>query len=172
MKLNSIMVPTDFSQTSDVALSYASALAAETGATLSIVHVDEGTPAYLAGYGGFASVPDVPDSLEREIRRSLDSTKPTRDGVSVKRHYLTGSAVSEIVDFADREKIDLIALGTHGRSGLSRVLMGSIAEGVLRKASCPVLTVKSPMKLDVSSEASKESSQSPIRPSMSKFSHH
>ena len=172
MKLNSIMCPTDFSKSSDAALGYASALAAETGATLHIVHVAEKTPAYLAGYGGFTYVPDVPDSIEREMRNKLDKTNATRSDVVVKRHFLTGSAVPEIVEFANREKTDLIILGTHGRTGISRVLMGSIAEGVLRKAPCPVLTVKSPVKLQEGTNVSGEPSPRHIRPAMSKFSQH
>ena len=173
MKLKSILCPTDFSISSNAALlGYASALAAETGATLFIVHVAEDSQAYLAGYGSFAFADDVSDSLEREMRKQLEDTEPKRDGVRVQRHYLVGTAVPQIVEFADREDVDLIVMGTHGRTGLSRMLMGSIAEGVLRKASCPVLTVKSPMKRDESMKASKESSQRPIRPSMSKFSQH
>ena len=172
MKLKLILCPIDFSVSSNAALGYASALAAETGATLFIVHVAEDTQAYLAGYGSFAFADNVSDSLEREMRKQLDDTKPTREGVRVQRRYLSGTAVTQIVEFADRENVDLIVMGTHGRTGLSRILMGSIAEGVLRKASCPVLTVKSPLKSHERVEASEDSSQSPIRPAMSKFSQH
>ena len=59
--------------------------------------------------------------------------------------FLTGFAEEEIVGLADRENVDLIVMGSHGRTGLYRMLMGSIAEGVLRKAHCPVLIVKQPM---------------------------
>ncbi len=172
MRIKSILCPTDFSHSSNAALGYASALAAETGATLFIVHAAEDTQSYLGGYGSFAYAEDVPDSLEQVMRKQLENIKPTREGVRVQRHYLTGAAVSQIVEFAEREKVDLIVMGTHGRTGLSRMLMGSIAEGVLRKASCPVLTVKSPIKHGDSKETSKKSNQTPISPAMSRFSQH
>ncbi len=170
MKLTSIMFPTDFSESSDSALGYASVLAAETGATLHIVHVADDSPAYFAGYGGFANVPDLPSVIEKEMRAKLEQVKPSQTGVKVQRHYLTGAPDSEIAAFADREKVDLIIMGTHGRTGVSRVLMGSVAEGVLRKAACPVLTVKSPIELEENEpEESKGRGYSPPR---TKFSLH
>ncbi len=172
MKLNSIMFPTDFSESSDAALSYASVLAAETGATLHIVHVADDSPAYLAGYGGLAYVPEFPAQLENEMRGRLDEVKPTRPGIDVQRHYVTGNEVNEIVAFADREKVELIVMGTHGRTGVSRVLLGSVAEGVLRRAACPVLTVKSPMELDEEDEATETSQPRSHSPPRTKFSLH
>ncbi|MDC0936223.1 universal stress protein [Pirellulales bacterium] len=172
MKLNSILFPTDFSESSDAALGYASALAAENGATLYIVHVADDSPAYFAGYAGFSFVPDVPATLEREMRSMLDDVKPSRAGVNLQRRYLRGAAVSEIVAFADREKVDLIVMGTHGRTGISRVLMGSIAEGVLRKATCPVLTVKTPMELEEDEEVKEEPGQKQELHPRTKFSLH
>jgi nucleotide-binding universal stress UspA family protein len=64
--------------------------------------------------------------------------------VAYEHHYLRGSPVVEILNFAEDENIDLIVMASHGRTGLSRLLMGSIAEGVMRKARCPVLIVKQP----------------------------
>jgi len=148
MKLNAILLPTDFSKSSAAALDYASTLAAETGATLHLVHVADDSPAYLAGYGGYEYPADFPTKLKQEIESRLEEVEPSRAGVDMQRHYLTGTAVSEIVDFADREQIDLIVMGTHGRTGLSRILMGSIAEGVLRQADCPVLTIKQPIEVE------------------------
>ena len=172
MKLNAIMLPTDFSESSDAALDYASALAAETGATLYIVHVADDTPAYVAGYGGFAYAPDVSSAIEREMRERLEEVQPSRLNIDVDRRYLTGAAVAQIVDFADRENVDLIVMGTHGRTGVSRVLMGSIAEGVLRKAQCPVLTVKSPVKLEDDEETAEDTSQDEYSTPRTKFSLH
>ena len=140
MNVQSILFPADFSKSSAAALQYASSLAKETGAKLHIVHVGDESTAYLAGYGGFAQVPDLP----KQNRAALAETKPTVPDVDYETHYLSGIADREIVDFADRENVDLIVMGTHGRTGMSRLLMGSVAEGVLRRANCPVLTVKQP----------------------------
>ncbi len=172
MKLNSIMFPTDFSESSDAALGYASVLAAETGATLHIVHVADDSAAYMAGYGGLAYVPEFPAELEKEMRGRLDEVKPSKPGVDVKRHYVTGNEVNEIVAFADREQVELIVMGTHGRTGVSRVLLGSVAEGVLRRAACPVLTVKSPMELDDEDETTETSRPRSHSPPRTRFSLH
>jgi nucleotide-binding universal stress UspA family protein len=71
---------------------------------------------------------------------------PSIPGVNYERECLTGNPVVEIRKFAEGHNIDLIVMGSHGRTGLSRLLMGSIAEGVMRKARCPVLIVKQPHK--------------------------
>lgn len=145
MNINKILFPTDFSDSSKAALGYASTLAAETGATLYIAHVFDNTPTYLAGYGGVGAVPDFSQEIAKENRALLEQVKPTKKGVEYVHEFVEGTPVHQLVALADREKIDLIVMGTHGRTGLSRLLMGSIAEGVLREANCPVLTVKQPM---------------------------
>jgi nucleotide-binding universal stress UspA family protein len=79
---------------------------------------------------------DIVDQLERIV--------PTEARVPYEHHYLRGSPVTEILNLAEVENVDLIVMGSHGRTGLSRLLMGSIAEGVMRQAKCPVLVVKQP----------------------------
>jgi nucleotide-binding universal stress UspA family protein len=69
---------------------------------------------------------------------------PKNKTVAYEHYYFKGSPVNEIVEFAERENVDLIVMASHGRTGLSRLLMGSIAEGVMRKAPCPVLIVRQP----------------------------
>jgi len=156
MNAKKILFPTDFSESSDAALGYASSLAAETGAILYIVHVGNETTAYLAGYGGFGSVPDLADSVARENRKLLNQVKPTASKVNYQHHYLSGSPDHEILAFAEREHVDLIVLGSHGRTGLSRLLLGSVAEAVVRRANCPVITVKHPMNEVLESEVPQE----------------
>lgn len=80
----------------------------------------------------------------REVRERLRSIRPTLDGVVCKHRYLRGAPADEILQFAKQEEIDLIVMGSHGRTGLSRLLMGSVADAVMRKASCPILVVKQP----------------------------
>jgi universal stress protein A len=144
MNAKKILFPTDFSDSSDAALSYATSLAAEMGALLYIVHVGNESPAYLDGYGGFISIPDSVDKVARENRALLNQVRPIVPNVNYQHRYLSGLPEHEILDFAKREDVDLIVIGSHGRTGLSRLLMGSVAEAVVRRAKCPVLTVKQP----------------------------
>jgi nucleotide-binding universal stress UspA family protein len=89
---------------------------------------------------------DAPWGYERhEVRERLTSIVPTVANVAYEHRYLTGPPVREILGLADREHIDLIVIGSHGRTGLSRLLMGSVAEGVVRNAKCLVLVVKQPI---------------------------
>ena len=144
MKINKILLPVDFSHSSDGALRVASSLAADSRAELLIVHVGEDSPAYIAGYGGFAYDAGVSEKIAIENHALLEKVKPTVSGVHFEHRYLSGDPANEILALAESEQADLIVIGSHGRTGFSRMLLGSVAETVVRKASCPVLTVKQP----------------------------
>lgn len=137
MKASKILFPTDFSTASDAALEHATALARDTGATLLILHVEEPMNHYGGELYYGVSLPSNP-----EIRRMLESVVPTDATVAYKHCLDTGSPASTIIGVAKEEAVDLIVMGTHGRSGVRRLLMGSVAEEVVRKAPCPVLTFK------------------------------
>ena len=138
-----IMFATDFSTNSLAALDYASSLASADEATLYIVHVDDVTPGLVFGDIGYGYVPEV-DEITREEHRELLKVVPGNSTVKYEHHLLRGGAAEELLRFAENEQIDLIVIGTHGRTGLSRMLMGSVAEEVVRRATCPVLTIKQP----------------------------
>jgi nucleotide-binding universal stress UspA family protein len=140
MTFNKILFPTDFSHTGDAALDMATSLARDTGAKLYIVHVQE-PPAF---YGGGEMYYGMLDPTTDELVKMLEDVKPADPGVKYEQRLLTGDPAHALVDFAKEENVDLIVLGTHGRSGLSRLLMGSVAEAVVRRAECPVLTFKHP----------------------------
>jgi universal stress protein A len=143
MNIHKILFPTDFSRESNHALRLASTLAAESGATLHVVHVDELRDLTAAmGEAGYLLASAAED--RQEVVDQLERVVPTVPTVTYEQHYLRGSPVTEILAFAEIENIDLIVMASHGRTGLSRFLMGSIAEGVMRKAKCPVLVVKQP----------------------------
>lgn len=145
MNTRKILCPTDFSHHTDAALEYASTLAAESGATLYIVHVDEYRDSSAAlGEASLSRATPWEMTDRSEVRRQLEQVKPTVPHVNYEHRYLEGGPIHEIVEFAEREHIDLIIIGSHGRTGLSRLLMGSVAEGVVRRAPCPVLIVKHP----------------------------
>jgi nucleotide-binding universal stress UspA family protein len=97
---------------------------------------------YAPGYGGY--IP-TPEDIRRDVGR-LKSVQPTTEGVACEHHHLTGDAAAEIVRFAKENQIDLVVMGTHGRRGVTRLLMGSVAEAVVRQAPCPVMTIKQPVE--------------------------
>jgi nucleotide-binding universal stress UspA family protein len=142
-----ILFPTDFSECSQTALACASALASEWKAQLFIVHVDDLPFAYIeglgSGYAGHGYVPE-PENARDEVRDQLGRVLPTAANVICERRYLRGNPAHEILKFAERENVDLIVMGTHGHTAALRLLMGSVAESVMRRASCPVLTVRQP----------------------------
>jgi nucleotide-binding universal stress UspA family protein len=144
MNARKILFPTDFSPASQEALQWATSLARDSGATLLIAHVEEPPLAYGGGelyYGG-------DDEMTREeLKRSLLQIVPTDHNVAYDHMLLVGDPAMAIVHAAEKEGADLIVMGTHGRSGLSRLLMGSVAETVIRKAKCPVLTIKQPAEV-------------------------
>lgn len=142
MTYHKILFATDFSPASEAALEHAGAIARDSGATLLIVHVEEIPALYPGGEMVFLQ-PDAPNAV---VRRMLDDV-PAPAGVRCERLLTMGVPAEDIVKLADEHRADLIVIGTHGRTGLARVLMGSVAELVMRRAHCPVLTVKAPQHL-------------------------
>jgi nucleotide-binding universal stress UspA family protein len=143
MKFKTILFPSDLSTAEAAAFEYAVDLAAESDAKLLITHVREPAPVYADG-NFYLGVP-MPDY--EEISKMLVAVKPSRPGVRYEHRLLTGDPAPEVAELARRERADLIVMSSHGRSGFGRFLMGSIAEGVLRAAPCPVLIVKPTCKL-------------------------
>ena len=140
MKMNKILFPSDFSHTGDAALEMAAALARDAGATLVIVHVEE----HPTAYGGGEFYYGLPEPVIADLRRMLKEVQPTGLRVPCQHRLITGEPAAAIVRLAEDENVDMIVMGTHGRTGLSRLLMGSVAEAVVRRAKCPVLTYKQP----------------------------
>ncbi len=145
-----VLFPTDFSTASDAALSHAEALAKQSGAELLIIHVEEPPLAY----GGGELYYGLPEPTSDRIQKMLADVRPKDPAVKFKHRLMMGDPAGEIVRVAGEEKVDSIVLGTHGRTGLSRLLMGSVAEGVVRRAPCPVLVYRESARL-VDGEATK-----------------
>lgn len=138
MKARKILFPTDFSTTADEALKFATMIAKDTGAKLLIVHVAEIPSVYGAGemYYGIVD-PDI-----SALNQLLKAVTPSDPAVAHEHRMLTGDPAGAITELAKAEDCDLIVMSTHGRTGLGRALMGSVAEVIVRRASCPVLTLK------------------------------
>jgi universal stress protein A len=139
-KIQKILFPTDFSPASEVVLRHATALARGNNATLLILHVEEPPLAYGSGEMFYA----VSDFSTESLQKLLDNIVLPDPAVQVVRRLVTGDPASEIPRVAKEENVDLIVMGTHGRTGLLRMLMGSVAELVVRRAPCAVLTVRQP----------------------------
>lgn len=139
-----ILVPTDFSEPADAALSYALDLAARLGATVSLIHVFEDLieqSPYPELYIPLA--PALRDELLQSVNGRLNDRVARGGAVAMSSEICFGAAAQAIVDAARTRDADLIVMGTHGRHGVAHLLMGSVAERVLRTAACPVLTVRS-----------------------------
>jgi len=144
MKMRKILFPTDFSSTGETALEYAAALARERNALLVIVHVQE--PPAMYGDGTYYYGAPEPDA--ELLRNMLLAVKPHDPAVACHYRFAQGLPASAILSVAKEEDVDLIVMSSHGRTGLGRLLMGSVAEEVMRKAACPVMVVKPTAKAD------------------------
>lgn len=142
MTTKTILFPTDFSDASGTAFQYAVDYARLANAKLLIVHVHE--PALPIIGGEIAYLPPL-DADPQRRKLALQAIVPADASVEYSHRLLAGDPASEIVNLAKSEHVDLIVLGTHGRTGLERLIMGSTAEQVLRRAPCPVLAVKEPI---------------------------
>jgi nucleotide-binding universal stress UspA family protein len=146
--LKNILVATDFSEPSDAALTYGRALARNFEATLHVVHVVGLVSSAAYGAEGYvAAVPELQQDIEDAARKQLDDRLVDNDArpLPTRRVLITSNAPAlAIVEYAGRERIDLIVTGTHGRGAVAHLLMGSVAERVVRTAPCPVLTVRHP----------------------------
>ena len=149
-----ILHPTDFSDRSDFAFRLAGALARDYNANLVILHVvQEPVVLYTEGV-----IPTPPEDHVEEVRERLLSLQVGDGTLAVTHRIEEGNPATEILRVAGLIPADLIVMGTHGRRGLKRLLMGSVAEYVLERAECPVLTVKTPFPEEkpISSRAQEE----------------
>jgi universal stress protein A len=145
-----ILAPTDFSDIADAALVYAKTLADHLDASLHLIHVFS-DPYDVASYTPEHPVLVAPERRERALQDAWDSLRQRLDANETTRFSGTcavvmGLTAMEIVRYARGQNIDLIVMGTHGRRGVAHLLLGSVAEYVVRIAPCPVLTVTNSVK--------------------------
>ena len=143
--LKTILVPTDFSECSEAAVRYGRALAQAFGATLHLLHVVQDP--YTQPWAAEAFPTPLGDLLEQwqqQARARLVELLPEAERANAMIAVQVGSPFFEIVRYAEEQHIDLVVIGTHGRGPLGHMLLGSVAEKVVRKAPCPVLTVRHP----------------------------
>ena len=142
-----ILHPTDFSERSKCAFDLACSLARDHGARLVVLHV--ASPPIIA-FGNGVPVHDQLVDNRLPLEKRLREIQPSDSGLQIEHRLERGAPAERIIRVAHETGCDLIVMGTHGRTGLGRMLMGSVAEEVLRKATCPVLTVKAmPAKVEL-----------------------
>jgi universal stress protein A len=144
MTIQQILVPVDFSPSSEAVLKYASEFAQLVGARIHLVHVLDQHLSPVPEFGLGLAIPAWVEESRPEAEASLARllSAASVSGPNVVMAVTHGSAAASIVDYAREHGIDLILLSTHGRTGVSHLVMGSVAEGVLRHAPCPVLTLR------------------------------
>ena len=145
--LKKILVATDFGEASDSALNYGRDLARTYGATLHVLHVAENLVARYANVEALALLPQLQADIDEAARKRMAElvTDEDRTMLHAKPVVLAAFGTAEaIVEYAKAYNVDVIVMGTHGRGGFSHLLMGSVAERVVRTAPCPVLTVRHP----------------------------
>lgn len=138
MQAKKVVLPTDFSNTSKAALSLAESIVRDQGGKLYIVHVEEPP----AAYGGGDLFYGIPSATLEDVKRLLLEVKPSDPAIAYEHHLVHGAPAEAIVTFAESVDADMIVIGTHGRTGVNRMLIGSVAEAVVRRANCPVLSYK------------------------------
>ena len=138
MAQKTILFPTDFSTASDAALVHAESLARQMQARLLIVHVEEPPLAY----GGGELYYGLPEPDSERILKMLEDVKPSDPSVPFTHRLTMGDPAGEVVRIAEDEGAEMIIIGTHGRTGMTRLLMGSVAEAIVRRAPCPVLVYR------------------------------
>ncbi len=146
MEIRTILLPTDFSECGNYALSYATSLARKFSASIICVHVIEPIVPTV-GYSGMTEplpIADITEQLEDSAERELPKLAECDEcaGIDLEELIVHGEAASEIVRVAKERRVDLIVIASHGRTGIGRILFGSTAEAVVRHAACPVLVVK------------------------------
>ncbi|MGP0069839.1 MAG: universal stress protein [Isosphaeraceae bacterium] len=157
--IQTILHPTDFSENSRYAFQTACSLARDSHATLLILHVMMPSSSPLMQ----EPTPDPLRSAEsQQSSARLPWPQPSDPQLRVEHRMAEGDPAEEILRLTEAQRIDLVVIGTHGRTGLRRVLTGSVAEEVLRKAGCPVLVVKAPLRTTPGEEP--ESTANPGEP--------
>ena len=147
-EIKKVLVPIDFSDYSKSSLRYAVNFAKQFNAEIYLIYVLEPV-IYPPDFSmGQIAIPSVNAEWDERAREELENLAKTEipEGVSVKIILKNGKPFLEIIDTASEENIDLIIIATHGHSGVEHILFGSTAEKVVRKAPCPVLTLREPVK--------------------------
>jgi nucleotide-binding universal stress UspA family protein len=167
ISLKRVLVPTDFSETANAALKYGVELARTFGATLHVLHVitaprNESWMGYAPGWEFMKTIEHLRSDALRQMQELLAAERV--EPIRVVLDVVHGEAAEVALQYATEHAIGLIVCGTHGRRGLNRLVMGSVAEVIVRKAPCPVLTVQHPEREFVVAEKDPSDDSQPTVP--------
>jgi len=142
LSVKNVLFPTDFSPTSEAALPYATAICRRFRSTLHMVHVlsDAGL-LMMTGGVDYVSMGTIYEDAQNEAKEKLEQISSRFENIAHRNYVRHGQVWKNLSGIIDENEIDLIVVGTHGRTGFGKLLLGSVAEGILRHAPCPVLTV-------------------------------
>jgi nucleotide-binding universal stress UspA family protein len=142
ISVKNVLYATDFSTTSEAALPYAAAVCRKFGSTLHIAHVISDTGLLLMTGGvDYVSFGTLYEDTNTVAKQKMDVIASCLRGLPFRTHFQHGKVWPQLKQLVAQNEIDLIVVGTHGRGGISKLLVGSVAENILRHAPCPVLTV-------------------------------
>lgn len=142
LSVRNVLFTTDFSATSEAALPYATAISRHFGSTLHAVHVlSDASLLLMTGGTDYVSMGTIYEDAHNEAKDKLEQICGHCDDIPHRCHVRHGGVWKNLAGIIEENHIDLIVVGTHGRTGLGKLLLGSVAEDILRHASCPVLTV-------------------------------
>jgi nucleotide-binding universal stress UspA family protein len=147
IRMKNVLVATDFSEPSEAALQYGRELARTFDAMLHVVHVADNVYTVYGGETYALALPDLQREIEEDVKRQVMALLGEEDLKALRAKAVVVTAVGKaeaIVAYAQTHGIDVIVMGTHGRGALGHLFMGSVAERVVRTATCPVLTVHQP----------------------------
>lgn len=137
-----ILVPVDFSEASTILVPYAKYLGEKLEAEVHLLYVVRSLDYFGGFYVPHTSIKKFEEEIMRGAEKRMENfVEDHFEGFPVKTHILIGDAGTEILNFARQENFDLIVMGTHGRKGLDKIIFGSVADRVVKGASCPVLTI-------------------------------
>jgi len=142
LAVKNVLFATDFSPTSEAALPYAVAICRHFGSTLHTVHVlSEAGLLMMAGGVDYVSVGTIYEDAQNEAKERLDQISEYMEVIPHRNYVRHGPVWKTLASIIAENEVDLVVVGTHGRTGLGRLLLGSVAENILRHAPCPVLTI-------------------------------
>ena len=141
--IKKVLFPVDFTKGSKKVLPFVKFFVDKCGAELHLVHVVRGPEDFTGFDMGAAWFSSFEQELIKGAQKAMDRfvSEELGDDPNVRTRILMGDAVDEITNYAAENAIDIIVMGTHGRKGLEKIMFGSVAEGVVKAASCPVITV-------------------------------
>jgi len=157
--IQTILHPTDFSESANHAFRLACSLARDHEARLVLLHVVSSAAPVAGGMLVGAYADEMLDDTEPRVTDQLEAMRESHEDIPMEWRLVKGNVIDGILAAAEDVEAGLIVMGTHGRTGLQRLLMGSIAENIVRKANCSVLTVKTPVSVQ---HAESDFTQRPI----------